>query len=66
MNFAEIIVLKDLTVFNNNASINRTLDRHVPRVPAKTGLCVVRVKGIVICATDEADTQVTILKVLGA
>lgn len=44
MNIAEIIALKDLTVFNNNASINRTFDRHVPIVPAKMGHCAVRSK----------------------
>lgn len=38
----EIIALKDLTVFNNNASINRTFDRHAPIVPAQMGHCAVR------------------------
>lgn len=44
MNFAEIIVLRDLTVFNNNARINRTFDGLVPIVPAKMGHCAARSK----------------------
>lgn len=66
MNFAEIIALKDLTVFNNNASINRTLDRHVPIVPAKMGHCAVRSKRNCNLPWMRLTHKILFLKALGA